>query len=258
MFEARIVQGNVLKRVVEAIRELVNDANLDCSAEAGISMQAMDSSHVSLCALSLRVEAFDHYRCDKNVSLGVNTANLNKLLKCSGNEDIVTLKADEDGDVLGMTFESNTQDRISEFGLKLMDIEGEHLGIPETEYKCNVKMPAAEFQRIIRDLAVLGDTCKIAVNKDGICFSGEGDLGKGSIILKHNTSVDKDEDAVVIDMQEPVELNFALRYLTLFTKASALGPLVVLSMSPDIPIVVEYPIDSYGYIRYYLAPKIDE
>ena len=31
-----------------------------------------------------------------------------------------------------------------------MDIESEHLGIPETEYKCTVRLPAAEFQRIIR------------------------------------------------------------------------------------------------------------
>lgn len=39
---------------------------------------------------------------------------------------------------------------MSEFELKLMDIESEHLGIPDTEYKCTVKLPAAEFQRIIR------------------------------------------------------------------------------------------------------------
>lgn len=33
-------------------------------------MQAMDSSHVSLCALQMKSEGFEHYRCDKNVSLG--------------------------------------------------------------------------------------------------------------------------------------------------------------------------------------------
>lgn len=77
-------------------------------------------------------------------------------------------------------------------------------------------------------------------------------------MLKHNTKVDKEDDAVVIDMQEPVVLNFALRYLTLFIKATALGPTVTLSMSPYIPVVVEYPIDTCGYIRFYLAPKIDE
>ena len=218
----------------------------------------MDSSHVSLCALSLRPEAFDQYRCDTNISLGVNTTNLSKLLKSSGNEDIVTLKCEEEGDTLMMNFECPKQDRISEFGLKLMDIDAETLGLPETEYKCNVTMPAAEFQRIIRDLGVLGDSCKISVDKEGITFSGEGDLGKGSIKLKQNTSADNEEEAVTIEMQEPVELNFALRYLNLFTKATSLGPNVILSMSPDIPILVEYPIDSYGYIRYYLAPKIDD
>jgi proliferating cell nuclear antigen len=98
----------------------------------------------------------------------------------------------------------------------------------------------------------------ISVTKEGIRFSSSGDLGTGNIMLKHNTNVDKEDDAVVIDMQEPVELNFALRYLTLFTKATALGPTVTLSMSPDIPVVVEYPIDTWGYVRFYLAPKIDE
>jgi len=150
------------------------------------------------------------------------------------------------------------QDRISDFELKLMDIDSEHLGIPDTEYKCNVRLPSGEFQRIIRDLGVLGDTCTISVNKEGIKFSASGDLGTGNIMLKQNTAVDKEDDAVVIDMQEPVELNFALRYLNNFTKATALGPTVTLSMSPEVPIVVEYPIDTFGWVRYYLAPKIDE
>ena len=66
------------------------------------------------------------------------------------------------------------------------------------------------------------------------------------------------QERVTVTMEEPVTLNFALRYLTLFTKATPLGPVVTLSMTPDNPIVVEYPIDTFGYVRYYLAPKIDE
>jgi proliferating cell nuclear antigen len=38
MFEAKILQGALLKKIIEAIRELVQDANLDCS-ENGIQMQ---------------------------------------------------------------------------------------------------------------------------------------------------------------------------------------------------------------------------
>ncbi len=38
MFEAKILQGSTLKKIIEAIRELVTDANLDCN-ERGITMQ---------------------------------------------------------------------------------------------------------------------------------------------------------------------------------------------------------------------------
>lgn len=47
--------------------------------------QAMDSSHVALTALLLRAEGFAHYRCDRNVSLGLNLVNVSKVLKCAGN-----------------------------------------------------------------------------------------------------------------------------------------------------------------------------
>lgn len=50
------------------------------------------------------------------------------------------------------------QERLSEFDLKLMDIDSEHLGIPEAEYDATVKLPASEFQRIVKDLSSIGDT----------------------------------------------------------------------------------------------------
>lgn len=178
MFEAKILQGLVLKKIIEAIRELVQEANLECT-DRSITMQvhlieftsdhsliclvlsqAMDSSHVSLCAVVLKAEGFDHYRCDKPFALGMNFPNFAKILKCAGNDDVVTLRCEEDTDSLTMVFESPNQDRVSDFEFKLMAIETEHLGIPDTEYKCSVRMPSAEFQRIIRDIAVFGDTCK--------------------------------------------------------------------------------------------------
>jgi proliferating cell nuclear antigen len=118
-------------------------------------------------------------------------------------------------------------------------------------------MPSSEFQRIIRDLQVLGDTCTIGVTKEGIRFSVSGDLGTGNVLTRAN-STGKDEEQVIIDMEEPVELNFALRYLNFFTKATALSNTVIISMSPDVPVVIEYPIEESGHVKYYLAPKIDD
>lgn len=39
-----------------------------------------------------------------------------------------------------------------------MDIDSEHLGIPEAEYHAIVRMPSAEFARICKDLSGIGDT----------------------------------------------------------------------------------------------------
>ncbi|MFN3503983.1 MAG: hypothetical protein ACK4ZJ_17170, partial [Allorhizobium sp.] len=38
MFEARLVQGSLLKKLVEAMKDLVTDANIDCSS-SGLSLQ---------------------------------------------------------------------------------------------------------------------------------------------------------------------------------------------------------------------------
>ena len=42
--------------------------------------------------------------------------------------------------------------------MKLMDIDSEHLGIPDSEYQAIVRMPSAEFMRICKDLSSIGDT----------------------------------------------------------------------------------------------------
>lgn len=62
----------------------------------------------------------------------------------------------------------------------------------------------------------------------------------------------------MVEMQEPVSLTFALRYLNSFCKATNLSTTVTLSMSKELPVVVEYKILDVGYIRYYLAPKIED
>jgi proliferating cell nuclear antigen len=68
MFEARLVQGNLLKKVLESLKDLLNEATWDC-ADSGIQLQAMDNSHVSLVSVSLRSDGFDKFRCDRQVRI---------------------------------------------------------------------------------------------------------------------------------------------------------------------------------------------
>lgn len=115
MFEARLAEGKTMKQIIEAIKDLVTDCNLDCSEEE-LTIQSMDSAHVSLVAVSLSSGAFDHYRCDRPNSLGINTQNMSKIFKMLGGDDSVTLKAEDEADSLTLVFEGNKADTIADFG----------------------------------------------------------------------------------------------------------------------------------------------
>jgi len=257
MFEARLVQGNLLKKVLESLKDLLTEATWDC-ADTGIQLQAMDNSHVSLVSVNLRADGFDKFRCDRQLSMGMNLGSMSKILRCASNDDIITIKAQDQADTVTFMFESPNQEKVADYEMKLMNLDQEHLGIPETDYAAVIKLPSSEFQRIIKDLSQFGESVVISCTKEGVKFSAAGDIGTGNIKLAQTANVDKEEEAVTIDMQEPVTLTFACRYLNMFTKASCLAPQVSLSMSPEVPLVVEYKIGDIGHIRYYLAPKIED
>eukprot|EP00301_Raphidiophrys_heterophryoidea_P014686 c23132_g1_i1.p1 GENE.c23132_g1_i1~~c23132_g1_i1.p1 ORF type:complete len:312 (+),score=79.72 c23132_g1_i1:53-937(+) len=260
MFEARLEKGILLKKCLDAIKDLVKQANFECTTSA-LQLQALDTSHVAMIKLILRCEGFAHYRCDRNVQLGINTESLSKIFKCADSNDSITLKADDNGgDVCTFVFESDKNDRISEFGLKLMSIEEEQVSVPDMEYDAKISLPSNEFQRICRDLSTIGETITISVNKTGVHFSTSGDLYTGNITLKATGAADVAEDKeIVIELQEDVTLRFAARYLCSFTKATPLSTRVSLNLAAESPLMVDYTLaDNLGCVQYYLAPKIDE
>jgi proliferating cell nuclear antigen len=68
----------------------------------------MDNSHVALVAVQLEAAGFKRYRCDRPMPLGVNLGSLTKVLKCAKDDDLCTLKAADDADVLNLTYEAKS------------------------------------------------------------------------------------------------------------------------------------------------------
>jgi len=257
MFEAKLIQGGLLIKITNALKDIISEASWDCNS-VGITLQAMDNCHVSLVQLLLRADGFEKYRCDRNLAIGIPMASFSKFLAFGGKDDVITLKAEDSGDNLEMLFESQNGEEVSNHVLKLMDIDCDQLGIPDQEYSCTIKMPSEKFSRICRDLKQLSDCVVITCTKDGIQFSAKGDMGSSTIKLSQKMNVDDVDEQVSVDIKDPVQLTFAIKYLNLFTKATPLSKTVTLSMSNDVPLVVEYPIEEMGHIKYFLAPKIDD
>ncbi|KAJ2723207.1 hypothetical protein GGI07_002776 [Coemansia sp. Benny D115] len=258
MIEAVIPQASLLKKIIEAIKELVDEANFDFS-ETGIRLQAMDKSHIALSFLYLRADGFSEYRCDRSQTLGINLGSFSKILKCAANDDQVQIRAADEAEALSLAFENSAKDRMSEFNLKLMDIDIDSVDVPEMDYQATVSMSAQEFARIVRDLSSIGDAVTIDATKAGVRFSASGDDGNGNILLRHQKSVDDDAaSATVVEIVEPVSHSLALKYLSNFAKAAPLADRVTINLIEEAPVMFEFKISDMGHIRFYLAPQIEE
>merc|ERR1712014_197606 len=112
-------------------------------------------------------------------SLGMNIESLGKIFKMCGPNDSLKLAYQNDADTLNFQCESSDDDRIADFDLKLMQIESEHMEIPEQHYKVVARLPSGEFQKICKDLKEFGETMQMSASKEGIKFSVQGDVGSG-------------------------------------------------------------------------------
>ena len=65
-------------------------------------------------------------------------------------------------------------------------------------------------------MSQFGESVVISCTKEGVKFSASGDIGVGNIKLAQTANVDKEEEAVSIEMQEPVTLTFATRCVRYF------------------------------------------
>ena len=99
---------------------------------------------------------------------------------------------------------------------------------------------------------------RIQTTKESIRFSVAGEIASGSVTVKASLDMDEEANPTVLEIDEPVNSAFALRYLNLFNKAASLSPTVCLKLSADTPIVVEFKIAKLGSLKYFLAPKIDD
>ena len=268
MCEAKLIQGNLFKKLIDCIKPLVVEANLTLS-EDGLSLKCKDPQSVALVEMIMTTKAFEifnnNFGASGQLKLGISMEGLQKFLKCSGDHDWITLRSEIGGDTMEMDFERPGALIRRFFSLNLVRIEMEELPNPMGIYPYEVTMSAREFERIIKDLSVIGESVTMRVDSECISFRAQGVLGKGNIVCHsqeddHTTDLGKDGVRIRTTTPETVcELSFGLKYLSTFCKASSVSDTVRLGFptleSHDV-LIVEYALpDQAGCLRWFLASR---
>jgi proliferating cell nuclear antigen len=255
LIEIKTVQSAAFRVLIEALKEILTDANFEFD-ESGIKIIAMDSSHTVLVHLKLSSENFEHFACKKKRVLGVNMLNMFKLIKTMGNNDSLTLFLEEDNEsVLCIRIENSEKNSITNYKLNLMDLHEDNIQIPPATFDSVITMPSVDFQKICRDMHNLADNIEIKSLDNQLIFNCKGHFAsQETCIGEANTGL------TFLKNHKPDEIVqgvFALKHLVLFSKCTNLCNTIELFLKNDYPLIIKYTVASLGEIKLCLAPKVD-
>lgn len=255
ILEIKTVQSAAFRVLIEALKEILTDANFEFDS-TGLKVMAMDSSHTVLVHLKLNSENFEFYECRNKITLGINMLNMFKLIKTMGNTDTLTLYVEEDNEsVLGIKIENTEKNSVTNYKLNLMDLHEDNIQIPPAHFDSVITMPSVDLQKICRDMHNLADNIEIKSLENQLIFNCKGHFASQETCIGETNS-----GMSFVKNQNPDEIVqgvFALRHLVLFSKCTNLCNSIEMYLKNDYPLIIKYSVASLGDIKLCLAPKCD-
>ena len=255
LLELSTVQAGVIKTVVDALKELVIDCNLEFN-ETGLKVCALDASHVVLVHLKLDADKFEKYHCARKLYVGVNMMRLHLLIRTLGAKDILTLFVErDDPNHLGIRIVSPEKSSQTTFKLAMLDINVTNISIPPAQFPTQITMASADFQKLVRDMSALADLVEIRNVASTLRLSCVGDFCSQETTLSTDSSslsIVKPDGA---DELEIIQGVFSLKHLTQFTRCTHLSPTVEIFLRNNFPLILRYAVASLGEIKLCLAQQ---
>ena len=258
MVEIVFHEAHLFRRIIDSLKSLgLEDITFDCNS-SGMAMQGMDVSHVALISIQLPEDLFATYQCKDTVSISFNVDRLLIVLKSAGPNDGLSIITQPGQDGIEMQLNSPNDDKSTRFRLKMIDNPSENVAIPEHSYRARLELSSAAFSQLVKSLSQVDDSVQVRCTEGAISFSVQDALMDVQTTFNAGVIHENAEEEIEVSVSEACRVGYSLRYLKAIAAAAPLAPRVALSFSPHFPLLVEYIIQETGFVRFYLAPKVDE
>jgi len=247
VFRAVLTSAKLWRSIVSAIAELIDEANFKATPD-GLSLRAMDPSHVVMIELELPPMAFDEYVCDEELMIGVNFDEFNKLLKRASARERLEMEV-TDKSRLTLRFLGKA---LRVFRMPLIDIAGEELPSPSLEFNVRARVISDALKDAIKDASVISDYVKFKADPEALTLTASGDRGDVEVKLSEDMG-----SLVELEVKEPSASTYSLSYLSDMMKAVAAAEIVTVQFSTDMPLRLDFELPGDGRITYYLAPRME-
>ncbi len=249
MFKASYKSAGNFIKIVDALATMIDVATFKVSP-AGLSLKAMDPSHVAMVDLQLSKEAFSDYKCDKELPIRINLTDLNRFMKRGAANDSLELSLDQQTNKLKIKFEKGKSHRTFSLGLITED-EEEESPTPNIDFNAKFSLGTDELQRAIKDAQIIGDYITFSISEEVLTLEASGDSGDVTINFEElkDKQLKKGKQNAI----------YSLEYLADIIKAGSVSDSVNIEFSTEMPIQFSFPIENdMGKIKYFLAPRVEE
>lgn len=249
----KTVQGGVLRSLFDALKDIVHDVNLRFDP-TGIKLVTMDNAKCALVHLKLDADSFEEYECAGTHDIGVNVANVFKLIRAAGSHDSISFSYDKDAPhELEISIQNFSRNSTTTFALKLIELDCDEIEIQDVDFETVVTIPSVYFQRICRDMSDISNFMRIR-NEDGtITFECTGDFASQKTVIGKTDAADASGAGISTNVEgSRYDGEYSLKYLTAFCKSSNLCQSVELYLRENYPLVMRYGVASLGSLKFCL------
>ena len=183
----KTVQISPFRTLMTALKDILLETNITFQSD-GIRIINMDKSHTVLVHMHLHAQNFEFFECKKEkVIIGVNMFHLFKLINSIDNDDTLTMYIENDdytdGVVshLALKFENGEIKQCKTQKLRLIEPDPEDLVYPDVKFSSIINLPSSDFQKIIRDLAVISEKLEIKSVGNELIFKCSGQFASAEI-----------------------------------------------------------------------------
>lgn len=254
--ESVIIKSRLFKAVIAHLKKIITECTIIFNSE-GITIRTMDNEVVSYIDFHLTKHIYVESSLTQEVEMSVNLDSLFKMLKVAKDNDQLKLKFSDS--ILEMEIKNEKTKRKSTHKLKLINIEVFEAEMDDDiDYDCKLDMCPSYFFDICATLNSYNDDesyIKCDMTENTVLLGSEGLVGECSFELQEDAA-----DVEELKINDNVDIKVLSNKFLLFSEASKYANSLQIRASSDtgIPICLEYSLNEYGRVKFYLGSKVED
>ena len=250
----RLDNSRILKHIIDALSGIIGEAEFLITPEK-LQLKAMDPSRICLLQLEMKDDTFENFTCNKDCKIGINTEDLDKILKRCGTNESIEISFKDNEQKIRIKFCKEDSKRSRNFSLSLLDIQAEEIPLEnllQIAFESIFVLEPSLLLEAIKDAEIYSEILNIKCSEELLKMTSSGQIGEMEYEL------DKEECIEFESGETEASGSYAIRFLKNIMKVIGITEKLEISLKTDHPLKFAFDLLEGAQLTYFLAPRVEE